>query len=177
MCIFLNENCCILINFSLKYVRKGPINNITALVQIMAWRRPGDKPLSEPIMVNLLTHISVTRPQWVKLRFRWSWGKKISILFYPISFSTIIFIASLDFEATLVPVPVKLLSIIQMEHMHPHQTTSNTTQCEQGGDWVSKCRLIIRNAIMKLEPHHSHLYNGNRYTGNTAFYTKSAHWV
>ena len=32
----------------------------------MAWRRPGDKPLSEPMMVNLLTHICVTGPQWVK---------------------------------------------------------------------------------------------------------------
>ena len=44
---------------------KGPIDNIPALVQIMAWRRPGDKPLFEPIMVGLLTHICVTRPQWV----------------------------------------------------------------------------------------------------------------
>ena len=42
------------------------INNIPALVQIMAWRRPGDKPLSEPIMVRLPTHICVARPQWVK---------------------------------------------------------------------------------------------------------------
>ena len=31
----------------------------------MAWRRPGDKPLSEPMMARLLTHICVTRPQWV----------------------------------------------------------------------------------------------------------------
>ena len=31
----------------------------------MTWRRPGDKPLSEPMMVCLLTHICVTRPQWV----------------------------------------------------------------------------------------------------------------
>ena len=31
----------------------------------MAWCRSGDKPLSEPMMVNLLTHICVTRPQWV----------------------------------------------------------------------------------------------------------------
>ena len=44
---------------------RGPINNIPALVQKMAWRRLGDKPLSEPMMVNLLTHICVTRPQWV----------------------------------------------------------------------------------------------------------------
>ena len=46
---------------------KGPINNIPALVQIMAWRRPGDKRLSEPMMVSLLTHICVTRSQWVKI--------------------------------------------------------------------------------------------------------------
>ena len=30
----------------------------------MAWRRPGDKPLSEPMMVFLLTHICVTQLQW-----------------------------------------------------------------------------------------------------------------
>ena len=50
---------------SLKFVPKGPINNIPALVPIMAWRRSGDKPLSEPMTVNLPTHICVTRPQWV----------------------------------------------------------------------------------------------------------------
>ena len=64
--IFLNENVIILVKISLKFVPKGPINNIPALVQIMAWRRSGDKPLSEPMMVSLLTHICVTRPQWVK---------------------------------------------------------------------------------------------------------------
>ena len=55
--IFLNENVWISVKISLKYVPKGPINNIPALVQIMAWRRSGDKPLSEPMMVGLPTHI------------------------------------------------------------------------------------------------------------------------
>ena len=64
--IFLNENVIISVKISLKFVPNGPINNIPALVQIMAWRRPGDKPLSEAMMVSLLTHICVTRPQWVK---------------------------------------------------------------------------------------------------------------
>ena len=64
-CIFLNENVRIPIKIPLKFVPKGPINNIPALVQIMAWRRPGDKPLSEPMMLSLPTHICVTRPQWV----------------------------------------------------------------------------------------------------------------
>ena len=44
-------------------------HNIPALVQIMAWRRPGDKPLSEPMMGSLLAHICVARPQWVNRRF------------------------------------------------------------------------------------------------------------
>ena len=64
--IFLNENVWISINISLKFVPMGPINNIPALVLIMAWSRPGDKPLSDPMMVRSLTHICVTRPQWVK---------------------------------------------------------------------------------------------------------------
>ena len=65
--IFMNGNVRISINISLKFVPKGLNNNIPALVQIMAWRRPGNKPLSEPMMVNLLTHICVTRPQWINL--------------------------------------------------------------------------------------------------------------
>ena len=64
--IFLKENVIILIKISVKFVPNGPIDNIPALVQIMAWRRPGDKPLSEPMMARLPTHICVTRPQWVK---------------------------------------------------------------------------------------------------------------
>ena len=63
--IFLNENIWIPIEISLMFVPQGPINNIPALFQIMAWRRPGDKPLSGPMMVRLPTHICVTRPQWV----------------------------------------------------------------------------------------------------------------
>ena len=65
--IFLNENVCISIKMSLKFVLKGQISNIPALVQIMAWRQPGDKPLSEPMMVSLLTQICVARPQWVNM--------------------------------------------------------------------------------------------------------------
>ena len=64
-CIFFNENVWISIKISLKFVPKGLINNISSLVQIMAWRCPGDKPLSEPMMVNLLTNICVTQPQCV----------------------------------------------------------------------------------------------------------------
>ena len=70
-CIFLNENVWISIKISLKFVPKGPVDNFPALVHIMAWRRPGDKPLSEPMIVSLLTHICVTRPQWVNSLWPW----------------------------------------------------------------------------------------------------------
>ena len=46
---------------------------IDALIQIMmAWRHPGDKPLSEPMEVRLLMHICVTQPQWVKYVKNWN---------------------------------------------------------------------------------------------------------
>ena len=57
-CIFFNENVWISIKISLNFVPMGPTNNIPALVRTMAWRRPGDKPLSEPVMVSLLTHMN-----------------------------------------------------------------------------------------------------------------------
>ena len=50
--IFLNENVWILIEISLKFVPKCPIINIPALGQIMAWRRTGNMPLSEPMKGN-----------------------------------------------------------------------------------------------------------------------------
>ena len=50
-CIFFNENLWISLKISLKFVPKVWMDNIPALVQIMAWHRPGDKPLSEPMMV------------------------------------------------------------------------------------------------------------------------------
>ena len=55
----------IAIKISLKSAFKGQINNILANVQIMAWRRPGDKPLSKPVMVSLSTQICITRSQRV----------------------------------------------------------------------------------------------------------------
>ena len=45
--LFLNEKVSMSIKISLKFIPSGLINYIPALVQIMAWRRSGDKPLSE----------------------------------------------------------------------------------------------------------------------------------
>ena len=54
---FFSENVSVSIKISIKFLPRCPINNIPALVQIMAWRRTGDKPLSQPMMVSLLLHM------------------------------------------------------------------------------------------------------------------------
>ena len=51
---FVNENARIWIKFSLKFVPKGPINNIPLLVQIMAWCRPSIKRLKSGVSENTL---------------------------------------------------------------------------------------------------------------------------
>ena len=49
-CIFMNEKLRILSRISLKFVPNGPIDKKSALVQVMARRRTGDKPLPEPML-------------------------------------------------------------------------------------------------------------------------------
>ena len=81
-CIFMNENVWIWIKISLKFVPSGSINNNPALFQITAWHRPSGKPLSEPMVVRLLMHICVTRPQWVNgfiARTAWHWPHDINM--------------------------------------------------------------------------------------------------
>ena len=51
-CIFLNENDKIPIQISLTLVPRSPIDNKPSLVQVMAWRRIGGKPLPEPLMTQ-----------------------------------------------------------------------------------------------------------------------------
>ena len=50
--IFLNENDITPIRISLKYVPRSPIDNKPAMVQVMAWRRTGDKPLPETMLTQ-----------------------------------------------------------------------------------------------------------------------------
>ena len=51
-CIFLNENDTIQIQISLKFAPSSAIDNKPALVQVMAWRRTGDKSLPETILTQ-----------------------------------------------------------------------------------------------------------------------------
>ena len=51
-CAFSNENDRFPIQISLKFAHRSPIDNNAALVQVMAWRRTGDKPLFEPMLTQ-----------------------------------------------------------------------------------------------------------------------------
>ena len=50
----------------MKFVPKGTINSVPALVQKMAWRRPGDKPLFESMMVSLSFLNTKMAQVWLK---------------------------------------------------------------------------------------------------------------
>ena len=64
--IFMTENVWILNIIWLNFVPKGPIDNNTTLLQIVAWCWSDDKPLSNQWWLRLLTHICITLIQWVK---------------------------------------------------------------------------------------------------------------
>ena len=62
--IFLNGNCCNLIQISVKFVSEITVNNMPSLVQIMPWHWTTVKPL--PVQWSgLLMHRCVTRRWWV----------------------------------------------------------------------------------------------------------------
>ena len=52
--------------------------NAFSWVKMFELHRQGDKPLSEPMMVSLLTHICVSRPQLVKPTFNYTWINLLS---------------------------------------------------------------------------------------------------
>ena len=64
-CIFFNENVWIANKISLIFLPKYPIDNIPALVQIMAWCQPDTKSLSEPTMVGWHQAIIWTNDGWL----------------------------------------------------------------------------------------------------------------
>ena len=82
--IFFNGNVWILIIISLKFVLKSPISNNTVLVQIMACRLFGDKPLSEPMMVWITDTYMSNSPRMGASRI-WSLTQNFSCVFciYP----------------------------------------------------------------------------------------------
>ena len=79
-CVFLNENVSISIKFQLKFISMGPISSIEALVQIIVWRRQGDKPLFEPKVVSFQTrYLSFGVIEFTRNVFAFFYGNKCSL--------------------------------------------------------------------------------------------------
>ena len=66
----------------------------------MAWRRPGGKPLPAPMMVSLLAHTCVIRPQWVNTKENMtevqSWWLLLTIIFLLLAVALMLTIASIN---------------------------------------------------------------------------------
>ena len=50
----MNENVGISIHISLKFATEIPYDNNSALVQVIAWCRTGNRPLTEPMMADFV---------------------------------------------------------------------------------------------------------------------------
>ena len=60
-CNFVNENVSVSIKIPLNFVPKAPIDNNLSLVQVMAWRRTGDKLLHEQMHLASMSYVSSER--------------------------------------------------------------------------------------------------------------------
>ena len=69
-CILFNEKGLISTKISFKFIPKGPIDNIPALVQTVAWHRRGDKQLSQ-LMMAYFTDANVSLGLNGFCRTRW----------------------------------------------------------------------------------------------------------
>ena len=114
ICIFINEKFCVLIRILMKFVLKAPVDNNPALVQIMAWRRLGDKPLSDPMLTRFHWHIYVTRGRWVNLLSPGRCDR--NLLTYIATFQEIIYLA--QYTCTLPFWRMSLLHISWLFHIH-----------------------------------------------------------
>ena len=124
-----NESVWISITISLKFVPKGPIDYKSALVQVMAWHRTGEKPLPESMLTQFTdAHIR-----------HYIGGNKITKsgrsfhrgLVHPVQSASLCWNSPKIFHTVLetLPVGAKSLPILPPDYWHPSQ--SNFTEYKQ----------------------------------------------
>ena len=139
-----NKSVRITITISLKFVPKGPIYYKSALVQVMAWHRTGEKPLSESMLTQFtdayIRHYGGNKITKSGRSFHWGLVHLVQSASLrqnsPKIFHTV-------FET--LPVGAKLLPILTPDYCHPPQ--SNFTEYKQdmvtvfyapvNGQWVN----------------------------------------
>ena len=131
----------------------------------MAWRRPGEKPLSEPMMVKLPTHICVTRPLKNEFMF------KISILWADISYDNDQQVSKIKHTTLREMGAVRKLdwSPCGMPRSTPHCHVSESVQQTgmESFDWLTiftfktraKCPLNISQTFLLDKPFVTEIHN------------------
>ena len=111
-CIFLNENVWISIKISLKFVPKGPINNI---------------PASEPMMVGLPTHIyaSLGHNELSHLLPSWLRSSTHTTITWDIIRVAKFFTGLAGKSTALFPQPIKVLSMANQSNFKHHHYLTN----------------------------------------------------
>ena len=160
------------------FVRNNWQYNIPALLQIMAWRRSGDKPLSEPMMVSSLTHISFMisqiRLSGVSNSNQWHYSFELLVAYIPIHdiYNLIMSITGIA-NSSLMYICIKLLislndirniiSILmdrlnQVRHISNHNYRYHKFECYE----TLKIRLLnhSENALRKSFSSHWHKHHG-----------------
>ena len=113
----------------------------------MACRRPGDKPLSEPIMVRLTTHICVTRPQWVNwsnlaaVNGLWCYGGNVHVIKHHVSWSYLVKIMDLWHQDQNI-----IWSNVDISSLTPPGTCFNDIVSKTENVSLTKC---IRKCLQK----------------------------
>ena len=143
----------ILLKIPLTFVPKGPIHTIPALVQIMAWRRPDDKPLFEPMLFFFIpTHICVTRPQWVNRYLHASPGlnvrkQKKTPQKNPQIITCLFSVGNLSGHRALLSI-VRLISIISVNgyiHASPALNVWKQQNDVSRKSWSHHCLFSVKN--------------------------------
>ena len=65
----------------LEFVHNDPVGSIPALVQIMAWRQTGDKPLSKPVFRLVYWRILMHHAASMSLQHGRSWTEPMCVIF------------------------------------------------------------------------------------------------
>ena len=132
-----NESVWISITISLKFVPKGPIDYKSALVQVMAWHRTGEKPLPESILTQLIhrrIYTALGGNKITKLGRYFHWG-----LVHPVQSASLCWNSPKIFHTVFktLPVGAKSLPILPTDYWHPSQ--SNITEYNQDVVTVFLC--------------------------------------
>ena len=140
---FLEWKC---MNFEYSFIEfapSGPTVNILGLVQIIAWRRPVDKSLSEPVMVSLPNHICVTRPQWV------NWIDMI--LWYIMSAEYDKNDKKYECHPVIRIVAQWLICGVGFRHQKPSEARDRFTWCRNNCHWsIAHCGPVMSDGKLEL---------------------------